>query len=255
MYQPQFPYGINNLGIWRNAVLFHRQGGEILLDLYSKIYFRLKILSRFHRTRKGINQNCITKSDHFFKPGMLHVQAILKTNKDFLCHHRANLDLFKSFSFTNTYNLTWKPNTLCNYLSRLRNNIRQRVQMRPISINNKTTSIRSTLITHRVDEYILVLAKGGCAWSGGVCLVRGGMSCPGGWCLLRGACSRGVSAPGVSTPGGVCSGGCLLGGCAWSGGVSAPGGWVSASVPCEIPPCEQNDKQVQNYYLGHNCGR
>ena len=95
MYQPQFPYGINNLGIWRNGVLFHQQGGEILLDLYSKIYFRLKILSRFHRTRKSIN--CITKSDHFFKPGMLHVQAILKTNKDFLCHHRTNLDLFQIF--------------------------------------------------------------------------------------------------------------------------------------------------------------
>ena len=52
---------------------------------------------------------------------------------------KQTLTYFKSFSFTDTYNLTWKPNTLCNYLSRLRSNIRQRVQMRSISINNKTT--------------------------------------------------------------------------------------------------------------------
>ena len=71
---------------------------------------------------------------------------------------------------------------------------------------------------------------GWCAWSGGACLVRG-------VCLVWGG--------GVPGPGGR--------------GVSALGG--SASVPCGIPPppppCEQNDKQVQKYYLGHKlrCGR
>ena len=93
---------------------------------------------------------------------------------------------------------------------------------------------------------------------GGGCLLRGG-------CLLPGSvCSLG----GCLLPGGGCllRGGCLLpGGCLLLGWVSAPGGWVS--VPggvyfgggCGIPACteadiprEQNDKQVQKYYLDHN---
>ena len=71
-------------------------------------------------------------------------------------------------------------------------------------------------------------------------------------------CSRGVSALGVSTLGGVCSGGCLLGGCQLLGGVYSGGcllwGVVSQhAVLRQTPPSyEQNDKQVQKYYLGHN---
>ena len=100
-------------------------------------------------------------------------------------------------------------------------------------------------------------ASQGVSAPGDVCL--GGVSAPGGvWsrgCLVwGGVCSRGV-----------CSQGCLV------RGVSAPGGWVgllrgvyglgeisvwsggSASVPSGLPPpWEQNDKQVQKYYLGHN---
>ena len=35
------------------------------------------------------------------------------------------------------------------------------------------------------------------------------------------------------------------------GVVSAPGGGVvSQHAPRQTPPCEQNDKQVQKYYLG-----
>ena len=53
---------------------------------------------------------------------------------------------------------------------------------------------------------------------------------------LGGVCSWGVSATG-----GVCSGGgCLL-----------PGGGIPACTKADTP-CEQNDKQVQKYYLGHN---
>ena len=110
--------------------------------------------------------------------------------------------------------------------------------------------------------------------------------------MLESASQGGVSAPGcVSARGGVCSGGCLLwggvcsggvcsGGCmsAWGcllWGVSAPGGcllWGRHLLPAgcapggcllpggvasqhalrQTPPCEQNDKQVQKYYLGHN---
>ena len=62
----------------------------------------------------------------------------------------------------------------------------------------------------------------------------------------------GGSAPGrMSVPGGVCS-----------RGVSAPrrmsvpqGGSASGGIPActeADPPCEQNDRQVQKYYLGHN---
>ena len=93
----------------------------------------------------------------------------------------------------------------------------------------------------------------GVCFSGGVC--SGGCLLWG--CLLQGVCSQGVSAPGVSALGGVCSWGVCS-----RGGVSAPGGVCllpgeSASVPSGIPPppphpCEQNDKQVQKYYLGHN---
>ena len=67
------------------------------------------------------------------------------------------------------------------------------------------------------------------------------MSAPGG----------GVSAPrGVSAPEGVCL---LLGGCLLPGGVSALGGCgIPTCTEADTPPCEQNDKQVQKYYLGHN---
>ena len=81
---------------------------------------------------------------------------------------------------------------------------------------------------------------------GGVCS-RG--ICPQGVCLLQGG---GVCAPGVSALGrwvGICSRGGVC-----SGGVCSGGGGVSASVHAGIPhpPCEQNEKQVQKYYLGHN---
>ena len=122
-----------------------------------------------------------------------------------------------------------------------------------------------------------VSAQGGCLFpaGGGVSVPRG-VSALGGlllWgCLLWGGCLlRGVSAPG----GFVCSGGCLLqGGLSAPGecllwgvstlGVSAPGvsalrgrrcllwGVVSQHALRQTPPCEQNDKQVQKYYLGHN---
>ena len=69
--------------------------------------------------------------------------------------------------------------------------------------------------------------------------------------------------PECASRGGVCSGGCLrrVGGGVCSqgvsalGGVSAPGGWVGVIPACteaEPLPCEQNNKQVQKYYLGHN---
>ena len=76
---------------------------------------------------------------------------------------------------------------------------------------------------------------------------------------------------GVSTlGGGVCSGGCLLlGVCLLLGGVCSwwcllPGGLLRGGclpqcmlgyhthLPSRHPDCEQNDKQVQKYYLGHN---
>ena len=90
----------------------------------------------------------------------------------------------------------------------------------------------------------------------GGCLLRG-VSAPGG------VCSRGCLLRGVSAPGGVCSGGCLLRGVSVPGWVSAPRGCLLQGVSAQgdvvsqhalrqTPPCEQNDKQVQKYYLGHN---
>ena len=88
-----------------------------------------------------------------------------------------------------------------------------------------------------------VSAPGGSAW---------GVSAPGGggW----GVCFWGCLPLGVSAWGGVCSRGCLLWGACLLWGVSAPGGGgvVSQHAPRQTPPCEQNDKQVQKYYLGHN---
>ena len=107
-----------------------------------------------------------------------------------------------------------------------------------------------------------VCSQGGCLlWgclllgvsaSGGVCYRR--LSALGGGCLLLGGCLP---------PWGVCSGvfvfsgECLLPGgvCSWGGwGVSASGGGVVSQhvLRQTPPPCEQNDKQVQKYYLGHN---
>ena len=105
----------------------------------------------------------------------------------------------------------------------------------------------------------------GCVCSGGVsalggCLLWGvsalGGLCSGG-CLLWGGVLGGVCS------GGVCSGGCLLWGGVWSGGclprwgcllwgVSGPRGWYPSMHWGRHLPCEQNDRQVQKYYLGHN---
>ena len=90
-------------------------------------------------------------------------------------------------------------------------------------------------------------APGGCLLQGG-CLVRG-VCAQGGACFHEGCLLLwgGVSATGgVSGLGGICSGGCLLPGgiCSW--GVS------QHALRQTPPPCEQNDKQVQKYYLGHN---
>ena len=83
----------------------------------------------------------------------------------------------------------------------------------------------------------------GGVWSGG-CLVLGcllwGVSAPRGVSGLGGLLQGGLLW-GVSAPGGVCS-----------GGVSALGGVVSQHALRQTPPCEQNDRQVQKYYLGHN---
>ena len=58
-------------------------------------------------------------------------------------------------------------------------------------------------------------------------------------CLLRGGCLiRGWA--GGSAPGGVCLGGVCS------------GGWYSSMHWGRHPPCKQNDKQAQKYYLGHN---
>ena len=101
-------------------------------------------------------------------------------------------------------------------------------------------------------------------------LPGGGVSAPGGsapegvvWSggssLLGGVCSGGCLLQGVSASGG--GGGCLLGGLllggVWSGGVLPggcllPGGVVSQHALRQTPSREQNDKQVQKYYLGHN---
>ena len=77
---------------------------------------------------------------------------------------------------------------------------------------------------------------------GDVCYQGRGGLLQRGWCLLpvgclfQGGLPRGVSALGGGAPGG--------GVCSW-GGLCMPG------IP-DPPPREQNDKQVQKYYLGHN---
>ena len=117
----------------------------------------------------------------------------------------------------------------------------------------------------------VVCSRGGSARGGGCLLPEGlplgglppvGLSAPGRGVCLRGVSASGclllgVSAPrGVSAPGGVClllGGGCLpLGGLLLGGGVCSLGGVVSQHALRQTPPCEQNDKQVQKYYLGHN---
>ena len=74
---------------------------------------------------------------------------------------------------------------------------------------------------------------GGLLWGGVVPGPRGVCSC---W--------------GVPTLVGSAPGGCLLWGvCSW--GMPGPGGW-HPSMHWGRPPHEQNDRQVQKYYLGHN---
>ena len=123
-------------------------------------------------------------------------------------------------------------------------------------VHKKTRMHSSRMCTGRSLTVYRSLLRGvsalGGVSSGGVCLLLGG-----------GICSREVSPPrGCLLPGGACSwgggicswevsavggGDCLL----WGEGVSAPG--VSAPRGGEADtPCEQNDGQVQKYYLGQN---
>ena len=89
-----------------------------------------------------------------------------------------------------------------------------------------------------VRRSLLPGGEGGLLPGGGGCV-----SAPGG-----SVCSWGVSALGECLSawgGGVCSGGCLF---REGGGVCV----IPACTEADTPPCEQNDKQVQKYYLGHN---
>ena len=119
-----------------------------------------------------------------------------------------------------------------------------------------------------------VCSRGCLLWGG--CLLQGvGVFTPRGQGLLLGVgvvsapggsvCSRGVSArwgcllpggcllQGVSASGGVCSRGvCLLQGVSTPRGSVCSGGWHPSMHQGRHPLCEQNDKQVQKYYLGHN---
>ena len=83
-------------------------------------------------------------------------------------------------------------------------------------------------------------------------MLPGGVGCvlPGGY-ASRGVCLRGggVFFPGDEFRGGVFSGG-ALGGC--FPGVCFRGEVVSQHALRQTPLCEQNDRQVQKYYLGHN---
>ena len=76
----------------------------------------------------------------------------------------------------------------------------------------------------------------------------------------------GVHGPGGGawSQGGAWSGGCLVWGCVYGPGgclvlrgVPGPGGGGVPACTEAYPPCEQNDKQVQKYYLAPNfvCGR
>ena len=86
------------------------------------------------------------------------------------------------------------------------------------------------------------LLRGVCSWGG--CLLVGGVCSRGGCLLLGGVCSGGRC---------LLPGGCLLsGGCLLPRGVSALGGWHPSMHWGRHSPCEQNDRQVKKYYLGHN---
>ena len=84
-----------------------------------------------------------------------------------------------------------------------------------------------------------VYLPGGCTCPGG----RGVDTCPGGC-----TCLGDVPAWGCTCQGGVPAQGCYLPrGCTCQGGVPVPGGTCPGT-----PPCEQNDRQVQKYYLAPN---
>ena len=81
------------------------------------------------------------------------------------------------------------------------------------------------------------------------------MYCARGVSALEGCvCSGGVSAPrGCLLPGG----GLLPGGVSASRGVCLLSGGIPSCTEADTPPHEQNDRQVQKYYLAPNfvCGR
>ena len=63
----------------------------------------------------------------------------------------------------------------------------------------------------------------------------------------------GVPERGKGATGGVGATGGCAGGVVPEGGESGPGGRISQhALRQNPPPCEQNDRQVQKYYLGHN---
>ena len=92
---------------------------------------------------------------------------------------------------------------------------------------------------------------GGCFWRvcfWGVCFL-GGVPL-GGVLPKRGGASGGCASGVCASWGGVLPRGCASGGCA-SRGVCLRGVWYP-SMHWGRPPCEQKDRQVQKYYLGHN---
>ena len=102
---------------------------------------------------------------------------------------------------------------------------------------------------------------------GGVYLAPGGVPglgrCTwsrGGWSWGMYLVPRGCTWPwGVTNPGDYlvprgCAPGLSQQGCTWSrGGVPGPRGYLVLGGSClGTPPCEQNDRQVQKYYLAPN---
>ena len=89
----------------------------------------------------------------------------------------------------------------------------------------------------------------------GVYLPRGVCACLGGVYLPGGVPVQGVYLPRGGVPARGCSfpGGYLLRGVYLPGGCTCPGGTCLGT----LPPCVQNDRQVQKYYLAPNfvCGR
>ena len=134
------------------------------------------------------------------------------------------------------------------------------IQMDGVIVSFISQAMQTRMHSSRMHTVHALTIRWGGGGGGGVYLPGEGVYLPGGCTCLGGVPAQGVylsvggTCWGVPARGCTCLGVYLPRGCTCPGGVPAQGGCTCPGAP---PSCEQNDRQVQKYYIAPNfvCGR